>query len=100
MSADHSQVLLKPLLSEKSYVESELNKYRFAVRSDANRIEVRKAVEKMFGVKVLDVNIARVKGKKKRFGRFISRKSDWKKAIVTLADGESLDFFEKHENLP
>jgi len=98
MSADLTQVLLRPLLSEKSYVESEMNKYRFAIRKDANRIEVRKAVEKMFGVKVLDVNIARVPGKKKRFGRFVTKKSDWKKAIVTLADGESLDFFEKYEN--
>ncbi|MBT3786404.1 50S ribosomal protein L23 [bacterium] len=99
MSNDLSQVLIKPLLSEKSYVESEMNKYRFAVQQYANRIEIRKAVEKMFGVKVLDVNIARVKGKKKRFGRFVTQKSDWKKAIVTLADGESLDFFEKNENL-
>ena len=98
MSLDLSQVLLKPLLSEKSYLESELNKYRFMVHSAANKIVIRQAVEKMFGVKVLSVNVSKVRGKQKRFGRFQTRKSDWKKAVVTLAQGESLDFFEKFDN--
>ena len=52
----------------------------------------------MFGVEVVDVNISRVHGKTKRTGRHIHRKSDWKKAVVTLKDGESLDFFEKFDN--
>ena len=98
MSNDLTQVLIRPLLSEKSYNESDLNKYRFQVRIDANKLTVRRAVEKMFGVEVVDVNISRVHGKKKRTGRHIHRKSDWKKAVVTLKDGESLDFFEKFDN--
>ena len=98
MSIDLTRVLIRPLLSEKSYNESDLNKYRFQVRIDANKLTVRRAVEKMFGVEVVDVNISRVHGKKKRTGRHIHRKSDWKKAVVTLKDGESLDFFEKFDN--
>ena len=98
MSNDLTQVLIRPLLSEKSYNESDLNKYRFQVRIDANKLTVRRAVEKMFGVEVVDVNISRVHGKTKRTGRHIHRKSDWKKAVVTLKDGESLDFFEKFDN--
>ena len=98
MSVDLTQVLIRPLLSEKSYNESDLNKYRFQVRIDANKQTVRRAVEKMFGVEVVDVNTSRVHGKTKRTGRHINRKSDWKKAVVTLKDGESLDFFEKFDN--
>jgi len=98
MSVDLTLVLIRPLLSEKSYFESDLNKYRFQVRVDADKQTVRRAVEKMFGVEVVDVNISRVHGKKKRTGRHIHRKSDWKKAVVTLKDGESLDFFEKFDN--
>lgn len=98
MSLDLTQVLIRPLLSEKSYFESDLNKYRFQVRVSANKLTVKKAVEKMFGVQVVDVNISRVHGKTKRTGRHIHRKSDWKKAVVTLKDGQSLDFFEKFDN--
>jgi large subunit ribosomal protein L23 len=99
VSTDLTQVLLKPLLSEKSYVETEMNKYRFAVRKDANKITVRKAVEKMFGVKVIDVNIARVKGKSRKMKGHVFQTSSWKKAVVTLADGENLDFFEKFDSV-
>lgn len=98
MSLDLTQVLIRPLLSEKSYFESDLNKYRFQVCVSANKLTVKKAVEKMFGVQVVDVNISRVHGKTKRTGRHIHRKSDWKKAVVTLKDGQSLDFFEKFDN--
>lgn len=99
MSQGLTKVLKRPLVSEKSYVESELNKYRFAVAKNANKITIRKAVEKMFDVKVIDVNVSNVKGKKKRFGRHETKRPDWKKAVVTLADGETLDFFEKFENV-
>jgi len=98
VSLDLSQVLLKPLLSEKSYLESDMNKYRFMVHPAANKIVIRQAVEKMFNVKVLSVNVSKVRGKQKRFGRFQTYKSDWKKAVVTLPEGESLDFFEKFDN--
>jgi len=120
MSKDLTKVLIKPLLSEKSYIETEqvvtrkdkeaskdgkivkteavVNKYRFAVAPDANKIAIRKAVEAMFGVKVTSVNTSTVPGKKKRFGRYSSKGSAWKKAVVTLAEGESLDFFEKFDN--
>jgi large subunit ribosomal protein L23 len=72
-----------------------MGKYRFAVAPYANKITVRKAVEKMFGVTVADVNIQNVKGKVKRRGRHLYKRSDWKKAIVTLHDGQSIDFVER-----
>ncbi len=90
-----TDVLLRPLMSEKSYVESSLNKFRFAVHPRANKVMIRQAVEELFNVKVVDVNVSTVKGKKKRFGRFDHQRPDWKKAVVTLAEGQSLDFFEK-----
>jgi len=82
-------------LTEKSnYQADALHRYTFEVDRRANRLDVRSAVEKTFNVTVVDVNMITVRGKKRRFGRTIGRTSDWKKAIVTLAPGQSLKFFE------
>ena len=70
------------------------NKVTFKVVPTANKIEIRKAVEEIFKVKVLAVNTCRYEGKKKRLGRYEGKRSDWKKAIVTLAPGEKISFFE------
>src|SRR5262245_4558303 len=69
-------------------------KVLFEVAIDANKIEIRQAVEKLFGVRVLDVHTQIVRGKEKRIGRWVGRRSNWKKAIVTLAEGATIDFFE------
>jgi large subunit ribosomal protein L23 len=73
----------------------EANKYAFEVDPRANKIEIEKAVEKLFKVKVLTVRTMNIAGKKKRVGRVMGRKSDWKKAIVTLAPGQAIEVFEK-----
>lgn len=87
------QVLLGPHVSEKATVLAEKQKqFVFRVRLDANKLEVRKAVEKLFNVQVASVNTTVVKGKNKRFGRSLGRRSDFKKAYVALKDGFDLDF--------
>ena len=70
------------------------SKVLFEVAMDANKIEIRHAVEKLFGVRVADVHTQVVRGKEKRIGRWVGRRSNWKKAIVTLAEGGTIDFFE------
>jgi large subunit ribosomal protein L23 len=89
-------VLRHPLITEKSSIQRELqNVVVFAVDPDANRIQVKQAVETQFKVKVADVRIARVHGKVRRQGRFAGRRPDWKKAFVRLAEGEKpIEFFE------
>jgi len=91
-------ILIKPIITEKAEMLSEnLGKYSFVVNNDANKIEVRKAVEEMYGVTVDSVNTmimpAKVKSKMTRSGMLEGRVSGYKKAIVTLADGEEIDFF-------
>ena len=88
-----SKVLLGPVISEKSTRVADQNRqYVFRVLRDASKPEVRKAVEKMFDVKVTRVQLLNVKGKVKRFGQTLGRRSDWKKAYVTLAEGNDIDF--------
>jgi large subunit ribosomal protein L23 len=70
------------------------NKYSFEVALDANRIDIKRAVEELFRVKVLKVTTQRIRGKIKRMGRFEGKRPDWKKAIVTLAEGNKIDIFE------
>lgn len=92
---DISQVLIRPVVTEKTTeMNEEKNKYVFEVAVDANKKEVRQAVEQFFGVKVLDVRTMQMKGKPKRQGLHAGRRSDWKKAIVTLAGGDKLDIFD------
>lgn len=89
------QILKKPLVTEKTTLQRELgNQISFEVDRRANRIEIRKAVESAFGVRVGAVRTQQVKGKVKRRGRILGKRKDWKKAIVTLMPGERIDFFE------
>ncbi|WP_135077448.1 50S ribosomal protein L23 [Terasakiella sp. SH-1] len=85
------ELLRSPVITEKATLLSEHNQVTFRVPMDANKIEVRKAVENVFGVKVTAVNTIITKGKAKRFRGRMGRRSDVKKAIVTLAEGESID---------
>jgi len=87
-------IIIKPVVTEKSIGLMENNKYVFKVALSANKIEIKKAVEEIFKVKVGDVNTVRVKGKEKRMGRSVGRTSDYKKAIVQLAEGDSIEIFE------
>ncbi|MBI4871819.1 MAG: 50S ribosomal protein L23 [Candidatus Riflebacteria bacterium] len=95
MNREPQDIILAPVVSEKSYAENEKAKFRFRVQRDATKVDVRRAVEKLFKVKVVEVNMQTVRGKYKRLGRNAGMTSDWKKAIVTLAPGEHIDFFEK-----
>jgi large subunit ribosomal protein L23 len=89
------EVIIRPLVTEKISVLGETdNKVAFVVHREANKIEIRKAVEDRFNVKVRKVATMNMKGKRKRMGRFEGRRSHWKKAIVTLKEGFKIDFFE------
>lgn len=93
---DLYSIIKRPLVTEKSTIaRDEANKYVFEVDRRANKIEIEKAVEKLFKVKVVKVRTSNVMGKEKRVGRFLGRKSDWKKAVVTLAPGQTIDVLEK-----
>ncbi len=95
MKRDPYEVLVRPLLTEKiTAMRESANKVGFLVRRDANRIEVKRAVESALKVKVARVNIINVMGKTKRLGRFAGKRPDWKKAIVTLKPGEKLEMYE------
>jgi large subunit ribosomal protein L23 len=86
-------VLLGPHVSEKGHTAADKNnQVVFRVRRDANKAEIRRAVELMFEVKVEGVQVINCKGKSKRFGRNLGRRSDWKKAYVRLAEGQTIDF--------
>ncbi len=88
-----SRILISPVVSEKSTRVADQSKQMvFRVLTDASKSEIRKAVEKMFDVTVTSVRVSTVKGKVKRFGQTIGRRSDWKKAYVTLAVGSDIDF--------
>lgn len=84
-------VLTKPVVTEKTTLLNELNKYTFKVAPDANKNNVKLAVEEIFDVKVSKVNVLNVKGKVKRFRGRVGKQSGYKKAIVTLAEGQTLD---------
>ncbi len=88
-------IIVKPLLSEKSYAGIQDKKYYFIVKKDANKTQIKLAVEEIFGVKVEKVNTANVSGKLKRQGRYEGYTPDYKKAIVQLkADSKSIEFFD------
>ena len=86
-------ILIRPLITEKGTLLADQNKYLFAVALDATKIDVRRAVEQTFDVTVLSVNVVNVPGKEKRWGRHRYRTSRWRKAIVTLQQGQTLDLF-------
>jgi large subunit ribosomal protein L23 len=87
-------VIQAPLISEKgTQLTESFNQVLFKVRPDANKIEVKHAIETLFKVKVVQVRMARYLGKMRRIGRSMGRRSDWKKAYVTLREGDKIDFF-------
>jgi large subunit ribosomal protein L23 len=88
-----SRILIAPVVSEKSTRAAVQGRQMvFKVLPDASKPEIRKAVEKMFDVTVTAIQVSNVKGKVKRFGQTLGRRSDWKKAYVTLAEGSDIDF--------
>ncbi len=93
---DARDVILRPVVSEKSYALLDENAYTFQIHRDANKIEVRKAVEELFGVRVVKVNTLNRKGKRTRNRRkgTIGQRPDTKRAVVTLVEGDRIDLFE------
>lgn len=88
-------IILRPIITEKSTLLKDVgNQYVFEVQRGVNKIEIKKAVEKLFKVKVLDVHVSNMEGKKKRLGRFAGKRSDWKKAIVKLSPKDKITIFE------
>ena len=96
MATTAYDIIKRPIITEQSMAETEAKKYTFEVAKSANKIEIAKAVEEIFGVKVAKVNTLNMYGKEKRTGAFPKgRRPSWKKAMVTLtADSKSIEFFE------
>ena len=87
-------VLLRPLITEKGTLLAESGKYAFQVASQANKLQIKEAVERAFDVHVIKDNVMNMPGKQRRVGRSVGMTSEWKKAIVTLAAGERIEFFQ------
>lgn len=88
-------IIIKPVVTERSMENMESKRYTFKVDTRANKSEIKKAVETIFGVKVKQVNTMNITGKKKRMGANVGKRPDWKKAIVTLTeDSKEIEFFE------
>ena len=88
-------IILKPVITERSMDDLQAGKYTFKVAKDANKSEIKKAVEQLFGVEVAKVNTMNCLGRTKRVGRYVGKTSDWKKAIITLTeDSKAIEFFE------
>ena len=88
-------IIIKPIITEASMMGIVSKKYTFKVATDANKVEIARAVEELFGVKVAKVNTVTVNGKMRRYGRFEGYKASWKKAIVTLTeDSKTIEFFD------
>ena len=98
MTLEATQIILRPVISEKSMDQSTVNKYTFAVADDANKMQIKDAVEELFKVTVTSVNVLTTKRKEKsrnrRRGRQVGYTSPWKKAVVTIKAGDSIEFFE------
>jgi large subunit ribosomal protein L23 len=89
------EIVIAPMITEKSSsLQNANNSYTFKVSVNANKIEIRHAIERIFNVHVLDVNTIKQRGKVKRMGRFSGKRADWKKAIVKLREGDSITEFE------
>jgi large subunit ribosomal protein L23 len=88
-------IIIKPVVTEKTTDQLEKNgAYTFVVARDANKIQIGRAIEELFGVKVREVRTMRYAGKQRRVGRFTGRRSSWKKAVVTLRAGDTIEIFE------
>ncbi|MCI9403178.1 MAG: 50S ribosomal protein L23 [Oscillospiraceae bacterium] len=96
MATNAYDIIKRPIITEQSMSEIDMKKYVFEVAKDANKIEIAKAIEEIFGVKVAKVNTLNMQGKEKRTGRYpAGRRASWKKAMVTLtADSKSIEIFE------
>lgn len=87
--------IIRPLITEKTSIQKEdFNQVSFEVDQRANRVEIKRSIEKIFKVRVADVRTMHIKGKVKQRGRVVGKRRDWKKAIVKLMPGERIDFFE------
>ena len=91
---EHSQVIIRPVVSEKSYVLATADKYTFRVHKDAHKTQIKQAVEQLFGVKVTGVWTMNQRGKARRVGKTVGTRSNWKKAIVKLREGDTIEIFE------
>jgi large subunit ribosomal protein L23 len=92
--ADPIDVVLRPLVTEKSLARAERhNTYTFQVRLDANKVQIRRAVEKLFSVSVTGVRTQRMMGKRRRLGRFTGVTPTWKRALVSVKEGDTIDFY-------
>jgi large subunit ribosomal protein L23 len=92
---DIYQIIKRPLITEKANILKEKeNKVSFVVDRGANKAEIKEAVERLLKVKVLEVHVSNMKGKPRRLGRTMGKRSDWKKAVVTLRPGDHIEFFE------
>ena len=94
MSLHPAEILIRPVVSEKSYHQITENRYTFKVHKDAHKTQIRQAVEELFGVKVERVNVIKVQAKPKRRGAFRGARPGWKKAIVELKAGDTIEIFE------
>ena len=95
MKVEMHEILVRPLLTEKiTGLREQTNTVGFVVHPHANRVQIKQAVEALLKVKVQKVNVFTMPGKPKRLGRFSGRRSDWKKAFVTLKKGEKLEMYE------
>jgi large subunit ribosomal protein L23 len=91
---DHSQVIIRPVVSEKSYALATVGKYTFRVHPDAHKTQIKQAIENLFGVGVVDVRTAAVPSKPKRRGYTAGRTRAWKKAVVQVREGETIPIFQ------
>ena len=88
---DYTDIIIAPVITEKSAAAAEKNVYTFKVARDANKIQIKKAIEEAFGVKVKKVNTLNTKSKSRRVGRYTGKTQSYKKAFVTLKDGDSIE---------
>jgi large subunit ribosomal protein L23 len=88
-------IIVKPIITEKSSIKMADGKYVFAVLPNVNKVEIKKEIEEVFGVKVKDVNTANFSGKTKRVGKNLGKKASWKKAVISLVAGEKISNFEQ-----
>jgi large subunit ribosomal protein L23 len=91
---DHSQVIIRPVVSEKSYALATIGKYTFRVHQDAHKTQIKQAVEELFGVGVVDVRTSAVPSKPKRRGYTAGRTRSWKKAVIQVREGDTIPIFQ------
>jgi len=88
---DYTDIIIAPVITEKSAVQAEGNVYTFKVASNANKVAIKKAIEAAYGVKVVNVNTLNTKAKKRRVGRYTGKTQTYKKAFIRLADGDKIE---------